>query len=262
MSDEHQSDPWADWDDPQSLDEYIARAGAPRGGYWTPYSVCAWVASRDDKFVAAVQAYEAEHHANRGSIHSSAAWVVLGDDAGARFGMNFTEAFEVLKEQLEDGRLPGGIATNLRSGDVEPIERHRWHKAHRTFVYYGVSLLPEFVDFRWPAKAVREAFPARPQTVSISPAPSNVGFERWMQRTPTGEQKLLVAFFKDAKNHLARGTDRVTPTQLLEKYEAWLLIKQKAGFALKRSAFELWLGRFQDGARPRKDGCGWEKVSE
>lgn len=262
MNEEHQSDPWADLDDPLSMDEYIARAGAPRGGDWTPFSVCAWVVARDDKFVAAVQAFEAEHHANRGSIHSRAAWDVLDEDAGARYGMNFTEAFEVLKEQLEDGRVLGGVATNLRSGGVKPIERHRWHKAHPTFVHDGVSLLPEFVDFRWPSKAVREAFPTLPHTVSISPALSNVGIERWMRRTPTDKQELLVTFLTDAKNHLAGGKDPLTSAQLLEKYEARLLTKQKSKLALKRTAFELWLGRFQDGARPRKDGCGWEKMSE
>ncbi|MDP3673639.1 MAG: hypothetical protein Q8R44_00865 [Novosphingobium sp.] len=255
MNGENENDPWADWDGPV-LDEYVADAGVPREGYWTPYSVFAWIASRDNRIVAAVQAYEADHDANREGAFD--AWIALGDDTAARFGMNFTEASEKMREALESGRLTGGIATDARTGELVELQRPIWTRWRCSFERAGLMLIPGLVDFQWPAKAVRQAFPAHPENVSISPATSNVEIERWMQRAPTGEQKLLVAFFKDAKNHLEGGTDRITRTQLLEKYEAWLLTKQKSKFALKRSAFELWLGRFEGGARARPDGCGWE----
>ncbi len=152
-----------------TLAPYLATASAPREGFWTAWPTLAWIASRDDRFIAATQSFEHEAYANRGGPHSAAAWMTLGDSAGERYGCTFSDAEGSLREALETGRLTGGIAVDAQEGSTVPIERWQWTRWNRTFVTNGLSLLPGYVDFRWPSELVRSAFP-RIEPVSSPPS--------------------------------------------------------------------------------------------
>ncbi|MFC4293550.1 hypothetical protein ACFO0A_00600 [Novosphingobium tardum] len=175
-------DDFDDRDDALVLDDYLVQGLMPRAGYWSPFSALAWIASRADEYIAAVQTYEVDQHANLGGLHSSAAWTVLGDDAGARFGITFTEAARLLREALEEGRIVGAIAKNLADGVTGPVEAYQWTDWSRTFIPEGLSLIPGFVDFKFPSKSIREGFPASNAAISrpsVSRARTKGESEQW-----------------------------------------------------------------------------------
>lgn len=147
--------------------ERVERAGSLREGYWSPFSVLVWIASRDRKMVAASQMFEQEMYANRGGLHSSAAWFTLGNAMGGMFGITLTQASEQLREALETGRISGGVATVASSGSLRQIERHEWTQWKLAFEHFGLSLLYGLHDFKWPSEIVMAAFP---ETVDMPPA--------------------------------------------------------------------------------------------
>lgn len=143
-----------------TFDECITEAGEVSEGYWTPFSTLAWVATRDEIFVAGVQLYEDRHHANRGGPHSAAAWMVIGNKAGMVAETTLTDAELPLRRALEAGRINGVFATNSRTGDLVEVERAMWTRWKIAFVHDGLQLLPGLHDFQFPSEVVRSVFPA------------------------------------------------------------------------------------------------------
>lgn len=209
MREEVNDFPLAALDDPLVLDEYIEKAGTPREGFWSPFVTLAWIVSRRNDYVAAVQAYEVEYHANRGSIHSGAGWIVVGDDAGARFGLTLTDASELLREALESGRVDGGIATD-RMGHTRKIEVFEWTKWSCAFVHEGISLLPGLSDFKWPASAVRFAFPVR-ATSTTTTTPATQLTEEGLTSWATDAQSRSVTI-QNARKDAVEQLGRLAPT--------------------------------------------------
>lgn len=152
-----------DWlaEDYSVFENCEARAGKVREGYWSPFPTLAWIVSRDERFTAATQLYEAENYANQGDLHTAAAWMVLGNIAGARYGRTFTDAAEELKEALEAGHIDGGTAIERSTGNRILVPRQKWPDWHRTFENCGLVLIPGHYDFKWPSEAIcaPSAFP-------------------------------------------------------------------------------------------------------
>lgn len=157
-------------DDALILDDYMAEAGPPREGYWTIFSALAWVVSRDPTYVSAVQTYEGRQFANRGSVHSAAAWICLGDDAGERFGKTFTSASVDLREKLETGEI-SGIGTE-RSGDhCRLVQQHEWTQWAIRYEHDGIWFLPGIRNCQFLSQQVRSAFPATELEAKKDPTP-------------------------------------------------------------------------------------------
>lgn len=150
-----------DWlaEDYLAFENCEARAGKVREGYWSPFSMLAWIVSRDERFVAATQLYEIERYANRGGPHTSTAWIVLSNVADARFGRAFSDAVEDLREALEAGHIDGGTAIERATNSLILVPRHLWREWQRSFEHWGLVLIPGHYDFKWPSEAVRAAFP-------------------------------------------------------------------------------------------------------
>jgi hypothetical protein len=162
---------------------YLDRADRPREGYWSAWATLAWVVSRDDKFVAAVQIYEQEHYADRGSNFSAAAWLFLGNCAGAIYGRTFTDAEADLREAIEADRIKGGVAKSLATGETGAIQRHRWLDWSRSFETVGLVLIPGYVSFRWPSDEVRRAFPSTRSVTLTSELPPGSNSEALFPRS-------------------------------------------------------------------------------
>ncbi len=152
-----------DWDG-EAFNDCLARAGRVREGYWSAFVTLAWIASRCEAFVSATQIYEEENYASRGGLFTAAAWNTLNNEAGSRYGLAMSEAVGPLREALEAGHIPGGIARPQPAdrsprSKFQPIEPYQWKDWQRAFESDGLSLIPGLVDFAWPAEAVRRAFP-------------------------------------------------------------------------------------------------------
>ena len=157
-----------------SVFEICEREGPKlRVGYWSPFTVLAWIASGgDEAFVASVQTFEDRNHANRGGAHSMASWHVLGNIAGHRYGCTFSDiADDTLRETLEANRLAGGIASDSSRTKIQEIQRMHWTLWRRSFENAGLSLLPGYVDFKWPSDAVMKAFPSHVESGDVQVIP-------------------------------------------------------------------------------------------
>lgn len=75
----------------------------------------------------------------------------------------------------------------------------------------------------------------------------------WHIRTPTAAQKQLFVFFDHAGKHLRGGNEEVSLTRLHKIYINEFLMGDPKDRALKRSAFETWLRRYQQGWRVSKN---------
>lgn len=147
-----------DYSDLKACLDQVSRV---REGYWSPFSVWAWIISRSNKVVAAMQLFERQEHANRGGPHTSAAWLIIDNAMKGMFQQDLTFASDELREALEAGWLSEGIATAAGSGEVRSIERPEWTGWRVSCENYGLSLLPGMYDFKWPSDSVRAAFPDR-----------------------------------------------------------------------------------------------------
>ncbi len=145
-------------EDMKVLEECLLQATTPREGLWPLFVVLAWVATRDEKFVAATQLYVTRCYADRGSLFSFAAWLCLGRAAEARGGIGFEAAVDQLREALEAGDLDGGQARSIMTDESAPVPRHRWADWNASYESFGIVLIPGLYDFRWPSKAVLECF--------------------------------------------------------------------------------------------------------
>jgi len=146
-------------EDMKALEECLQVAEKPRKGFWTLFVVLAWIATRDEKFVAATQLYVTRNHADRGSLFSFAAWLCLGRAAEAREGgIGFEAAEDQLREALEAGRLDGGVARSLMTNKSAPVSRDNWVNWDANYENFGIVLIPGLYDFRWPSEAVQAEF--------------------------------------------------------------------------------------------------------
>lgn len=141
--------------------DLLKEGGSPREGYWSPFVVLAWIATRSDIFVTAVQLYEDRYYANRGGPHSISAWAELSDSAELFSGVSFSTAMLELRQCLEADGLKGGIATEMRSGIVREVLRFEWTQWKLDMNLPGISLLPGLLHFKWPSENVRIVFPAK-----------------------------------------------------------------------------------------------------
>ena len=146
-------------EDMKVLEDCLLQASTLRGGLWPLFVVLAWVATRDEKFVAATQLYVTRCYADRGSLFSFAAWLCLGRAAEARGGIGFEAAVDQLHEALEAGRLDGGQARSIVTDESALVPRYRWADWDANYANFGIVLIPGFYDFRWPSEAVRQCFP-------------------------------------------------------------------------------------------------------
>ena len=244
-----------DWDH-RAFEERMDRAKQlrPREGYWSPFSTLGWIASRSEQFLAATQLFEEETYANRGSLFSASAWWTIGNEAGARFGMTLTGASDPLREALESGAILGGVARNFSSGEMEEIKPHQWTDWAVAYKHQGLQLLPGYVDFKWPADAIRSAFPSLEiESESIAPQPSAFSG----RGRPTPRQQEAFKFFGLAQQYLKNGSRPLSATDLRAEYNKQFGDGGRLkGKPLNRSTFEEMLGRYHDGWRI--DGRRWQ----
>lgn len=144
------------------LERLEAEGECPAEGYWSPLVAGAWIGSRSDSFVAAVQRYERNMHCDRGGAYSSAAWWSVGNLMGKRYGVTLTESLDRLRVALERGLIVGGKARPPLGGP-RLVDRHEWTAWRTGHNNEGVSLLPGLVDFGWPSENIRQSFPAATQ---------------------------------------------------------------------------------------------------
>lgn len=149
------SDEW----DRAGIDDCLRRATLPREGLWSAWAALAWVASRNDHFVAAVQLYETEQHADRGEIYACSAWMTLGNKAGEVWGRSFTDAFADLKEALGGGQISASAIPG-RFGQRRVIEPFEWGDAKVAFESSGLWLIGGMHSLLFPAAQIRAAFKA------------------------------------------------------------------------------------------------------
>lgn len=146
-------------DDYEALTKLEVEGERPNEGYWSPFVVGAWIGSRSESFVSAVQKYEREAMCARGGCYSAAAWLTIGNVMGERFDRTLTQSLDDLRLALERGEVPGGRAKSVH-GSPRPVERYEWPEWRVAHNDGGVSILPGLVDFSWPSEEVRKAFPA------------------------------------------------------------------------------------------------------
>lgn len=246
------------------FEDCLHRAGKVREGYWSPFVTLAWVATGDEKFLAAVQIFEAETHANRGSLHAAAAWWTIGNEAGERFGATLTMASEALREALETGRCRGGIARDIRSGEVSPIDAHMWPSWSQAYIHEGLSLLPGRVDFKWPSAEVRKVAPIAHHLVG---APSIVArpAKKYNNRRPTPGQQEAFRFFSLAKAYMRDGSHETDVTGLHRIYLARFKDGAKQplrGKPLALTQFKECVRRFYVGDRIDPRRARWAEEAE
>jgi hypothetical protein len=216
--------------DRHRFEDCYARATTPRMGYWAAWDVLAWIASRDERFVAATQLYTAEGYADYGGPHSFTAWTTLDAISGERYGCTFTDAREQLRTELEAGRLLGGAARKSRTDEFVMLGVVHWLSWERSFENDGLHLVPGYTDFRWPAAAVIDAFPRRCGGSNVNHG-SCGGFQtgRLEERLhPTAAKRSPLAkrsgppdepWVAPMKNLFAKHHDRLTPLSETERLE-------------------------------------------
>lgn len=227
--------------------ECINRAGRVREGFWSPFSALAWISSRDDRFVAAAQLFEAQASDDKSGFKS---WWVIGNEAGERFDMTLTMACGPFREALEAGAIEGGIARDLSTGSVVEIEVYKWTDWKAAFIHQGLQLIPGYVDFKWPADAIRAAFP--PFEVEEEMQPTASGLSSFSgNQPPTPQQQTAFAFFDLAPQYMRGGSRELNAKDLMEEYERQLGAsgRFKGRKPLKRTAFEEMRKRHYDGWR-------------
>lgn len=139
-------------------------AGPLREGFWSPFVACAWVCSRSGRFTAAAQEYEARYlGGKRGEslgIACAAAWLVVGNLAGERYGVTFSQALEVIRDAIGAKRLAAGTGERIGLGDRRPIEAHEWGAMRLAFERFGISPLLGLCAVQWSSADVISAFAA------------------------------------------------------------------------------------------------------
>lgn len=176
-------DEWLEGDF-EAFEECMADATAEMDGYWSPFAVLAWIASSGDvSFLAGVQAFEKRNHANMGKPHSWPTWLVVSNWAGRAYDVTFSDASERLRQAMAANRISGSIATNERSGELVHLERAMWTRWEIAHHNWGLSFLPGFVDFKWPAEAVLAAFPRSQEDQPAMPQRvlTKADAEKWYQ---------------------------------------------------------------------------------
>lgn len=254
-----------DWDHAEFAD-CLARAGKPREGYWSAWSTLAWIATRDENFVAGAQLYEEEKRRTQGADFAFVMWWTLGNESGLRAGYTFTQAVVDLKEANETERLQGN-AVNLQTGHREALHSTQWIDWTRSFEKDGLILVPGYADYHWSSAAARAAFVPNSAGQFVEEQLSTVQSEErqprltgnWINITPTAQARLAFKFFDVAKKrHLAGGADPKNPTDLRKLYVDWLKQHHSRASPYGRTTFELQLDRYEDGWRIRADGKGFE----
>lgn len=223
------------WDH-ELFEDCFGRATKVREGYWSPFAALAWIASGDERFLAAVQLFETETHANRGSLHSAAAWWTIGNEAGERFGATLTMAGEALREALETGACKGGVARDIRTGEIAPVEPHMWPSWSQAYIHEGLSLIPGLVDFKWPSSEVRKVAPICVQflpALAVQARPTR----KYNNRRPTLGQKEVFRFLERATVYLQDGTQETDQTHLHRLYRGQF--KQDSNLKLQGKPFGL-----------------------
>lgn len=231
-----------------------ARAGAVREGYWSALVTLAWVVSRQDEFVSAVQLFEEETYGRRPG-HTRCAAFTIGEVALDRFGFDLGKPKQDLLAALEAGKLPGSIGTDLATGLASPIERFRWNDWVDVHDHTGWRLLPGYSDCKWPSEEVRAAFGPKPK-VEGGAGRRVTGLPRWATMKVSPEDRLahrrILEFFDRAKAFLPDG-EWEGATALRRRYVKFLKAHDY-GKPLTRDPFNKWLTRYQEGWRWKGGG--------
>lgn len=221
----------------EAFEECMADASAEMDGYWSPFAVLAWIASSGDvKFLGGVQAFEKRNHAHMGKPHSWPTWLVVGNWAGQAFGITFSDASEKLRVAMAANRIAGAIATDERSGELVHLDRAiwtRWNIAHHN---WGLSFIPGLVDFKWPAEAIQDAFPASQTVVRVS-AKATSG--KYNNRRPTPQQQEAFRFLESAGAYLPGGSQATDRAHLWRIYKTQFTDKAALRPRLTGAAFGL-----------------------
>lgn len=144
-------------------------------------------------------------------------WMTKDEDAVAEWGAGI---FEVT--------VKNGI-------DDHPDFRERWQMSGVSFDGDELSRLIE-VAIRGP-------------TAQKTSDASRTSPERWQVQRVKEPQKLLFKFFQFGAAHLPGGDKELTKVALHSLYVAWARSEQPKLAPLKRTAFEKWFDRHQDGWR-------------
>lgn len=222
----------------------LREASSPREGLWSIFVTLAWIAARDEHFVAASQLFEQRRHADRGSLFSLSVWHCLNNAASKRRGsISLVEAEQRLRVALEAGELEGGQAKRIGSDESDFVSTPRWADWKPEHLLSGVSLIPGLYDFRWLSPAVRNAFQAEQVPAQ----------DKWSafsgNGSPTPQQVGAFRFFDMKEGLSPDGWLHETATKLKGDYLEAIGKGRIRGTALKRTAFEDMLSRYREGWR-------------
>jgi hypothetical protein len=218
--------------------EIEREAGPLREGFWSPFVACAWVCSRSDLFAAAAQEYETRYLTGKRSealgIASAAAWMVVGNLAGERYGLTFLQGLEAIRDAIGAKRLAAGTGERMGLSDRRPIEAHEWGAMRLAFERDGVSPLQGLCAVQWSSADLLAAFPtdaaqdlhkevapAGPVVPSIARPPMRLAdappaVREWLALAV--ERKLPVRrAYRDAREKLGSGVLRQQEAQDLLK---------------------------------------------
>lgn len=244
-----------------TFEDCFSSAERPQEGQWTFFVTLAWIATRDDKFTAAAQAYCTRVYADRGGPHSAAAYMFLDKQASRRSpAKGFLDAQGELRRCLETGSLTGGKGKPIAGTFRQEPDSGDWADFRPVYDIHGISLLPGLYDFRWPSIRLRETFPAPATAVSTIESSSLLPGRR-----PTAQQQELFRFLDLAANsgfvkgvgdRQAGSSDREkTLEKLFECYEEQFLADRGRprlmGNPFKFSRFKEMVVKFRTGARIR-----------
>lgn len=255
-------------DEHSKLDDLIGQNLDLREGYWSPFATLAWIVSRQAQFVAAVQHYEVLFNANRGALHSSAAWTVINSRLVRSFGAGLEDAIPALLEKLQADKLPGVVALFGYSDQPRDVARREWlGGVKRSFEFHGLELLPGLHHFGFPSEAVLRVFepktapPSIAQRERLPNANSALCVEgkkpaqklSYRPKSPTLRQRRLKAWFALMEERKS-GEARERPMDsLYPEFVAWNAARNREpncrvkSDPLKFTAFKKWVGRLRKG---------------
>ncbi len=181
-------------DDYSAFHDVEREAGALREGFWSPFVACAWVCSRSEQFTAAAQEYEARYLVGkRGEALGyacAAGWLVVGNLAGERYGMTFTQGLEAIRDAIGARRLGAGTGEHMGIGGRRPIEAHEWGAMRLAFERYGISPLHGLCAVQWSSADVVAAFAATmPETTALPSGVSNDGEAELKGKLPSNAKE-------------------------------------------------------------------------
>lgn len=260
-----------DWPTVEAERDYVdflgieREARTVREGFWSPFVACAWVCSRTEQFTAAAQEYEARYlGGKRGEALGyacAAGWLVVGNLAGERYGMTFTQGLQAIRDAIGAKRLGAGTGEHMGIGGRRPIEAHEWGAMRLAFERYGISPLHGLCAVQWSSADVVAAFAPLPadvglaqlsdaeevSTMVVGQANAAAACPNWAKRKAKPTVASLFVFFEKAARHMPGGSDPRSQDELFGDYEAWLTKQQDSG--LRRTQFREWWERYVDGWR-------------